>query len=172
MEKIIIVYGSTTGTTEGMSQLIMREIRAHASGPSDKDLISVRTTGNKPETEIKFSGLDVTVRDVASLSPKELSDYGVIILGCSTWGDGELQEDFIDFEEELRGIDLKDKRYAVFGPGESVYSQFCKAVDILGETLKQCGAHEIIEGLKVDVMGGPFEDAVRAWAKSVIQALN
>ena len=98
MEKIIIVYGSTTGTTEEMSQIITREI--------------------------KSLGLDVAMKNVSNFSPEELSEYELIILGCPTWGDGELQEDFIDFEEKLRSIDLKDKRCAVFGPGESMYSQF------------------------------------------------
>ena len=126
MEKVIIVYGSTTGTTEEMSKSIGREI--------------------------KSLGHDVVVKNVSGSTTEELSGYGLIILGCSTWGDGELQDDFIDFEEKLRAVGLKDKKCAVFGPGESVYPQFCKAVDILEETLKQRGACLVTEGLKFDVV--------------------
>ena len=89
-----------------------------------------------------------------------------------TWGDGELQEDSIDFEEKLRGLKLSNKKIAVFGPGENTYSQFCKAVDILEETAKQCGAHLVKDGLKVDVSKGGFEDMIRTWAKNVARALR
>jgi flavodoxin I len=145
MKKVIIVYGSTTGTTERMAGLV--------------------------EREMKFSGLDVTVERASDITPEELGNYEVLVLGCSTWGDGELQEDFIEFEEKMRTTDLKGKKTAVFGPGESMYPQFCKAVDILEGTLKQCGAHLIKDGIKIDVSEKDCESAVCSWAKSVIADL-
>jgi flavodoxin I len=145
MKKVIIVYGSTTGTTESMVDVVKQEM--------------------------KSSGLDVTVKRASDTIPEELSNYEVLILGCSTWGDGELQEDFIEFEEKMRTTDLKGKKSAVFGPGESMYPQFCKAVDILEGTLKQCGAHLIKDGIKVDVSEEDCESAVRVWVKSVIADL-
>jgi len=142
MVKAIIIYGSTTGTTEDIAHIVAQEM--------------------------KSSGMDVAVKNVSSSDPEELADYDLILLGCSTWGDGELQDDFIDFEEKLRSVNLSGKKVAVFGPGESSYSQFCKAVDILEETLKQSGAELIIPGLKIDVMEGDYSDKVRNWLKELI----
>lgn len=146
MERIIIVYGSTMGATETMS----REI----------------------EQEIKSLGLAVTVKNVSATQPEELKEYEAIILGCSTWGDGELQEDFIDFEKEMRALDLTGKKVAVFGPGDSSYGLFCEAVNILEKTAKDCGADIAVEGLKVDGGVDSCIDQIRAWAKNVVPALN
>lgn len=146
MAKAIIVYGSTTGTTEAMSQTVARTIES--------------------------AGVDVVVKKASDSPPEEISNYDLIILGCSTWGDGELQDDFIAFEEKLRSQSLKDRKGVVFGPGETMYPQFCKAVDILEDTLRKCGADVPVKGLKIDVTGGDYEEAVSAWAKSVAEALS
>lgn len=145
MKKVIVIYGSTTGTTEMMAGVV--------------------------EREMKSSGLDVTVKNASDTNPEKLTDYEVIVLGCSTWGDGELQEDFVSFQEKMRNIDLKGKKGAVFGPGESMYPQFCKAVDILEEALEQCGALLVKEGIKVDVSEQDCENEVRGWIKGVIAEL-
>jgi flavodoxin I len=146
MKKVIVVYGSTTGTTEKMAGVV--------------------------EREMKSSGLDATAKRASDITPKELSDYEVIILGCSTWGDGELQDDFVDFEEKMRGADLKGKKGAVFGPGDSAYPQFCKAVDILEGTLKKRGATLVKNGMKTDVSEKDPESEVRGWIKDVIAGLS
>ncbi len=109
MSKAIIVYGSTTGTTEDMSQIVAQGIKA--------------------------SEFELTVKKVSDSTPEELMGYDLLVLGCSTWGDGDLQDDFVDFEKKLRATNLRGKKAAVFGPGESSYPQFCKSVDILEETL-------------------------------------
>lgn len=142
MVKAIVIYGSTTGTTENIAQIVAQKM--------------------------KSSEKDVAVKNAASLDSEELIDYDLILLGCSTWGDGELQHDFIGFEEKLRGVDLNGKKAAVFGPGESSYPQFCKAVDILEEALKKCGAELISLGLKIDVLEGDYNERVRIWVKELL----
>ena len=146
MKKAIIVYGSTTGTTEELSRIVKKEIGE--------------------------AGLNVIAKNVSDAIPEELNDYEIIVLGCSTWGDGELQDDFIAFEEKLRGMSLKDKKCVVFGPGESMYPQFCRAVDILEETLKQSGAYLVKKGIKIDVSSADYRSDVQIWAKSVAMELS
>jgi len=145
MVKAIVIYGSTTGTTEDIAQIVAQEM--------------------------KSSGMDVAVKNVSSSDPEELADYDVILLGCSTWGNGELQDDYIDFEEKLRSVDLNGKKAAVFGPGESSYPLFCKAVDILEETLKKTGTELIISGLKIDVMEGDYSHKVKSWADELVSKI-
>ena len=107
------------------------------------------------------------VKNVTESNPKELKDYDVIILGSSTWGDGELQDDFIPFEKDMRKIKLDRKKGAVFGCGDSMYPQFCKAVEILEERLKSCGVEIIVDSLKIDGDIEPKLNKAEDWGKDL-----
>jgi flavodoxin I len=147
MAKTILIYGSTTGNTEELSGRV-------AAG-------------------LKQGGAEVTVKDVANTGVDELASYDAIVFGCSTWGDGELQDDFIDFHADLDGVSLDGKKAAVFGPGDSddYPDTFCDAVDLLEDALKKRGADIVAENLKIDGDVEPaFEDA-EAWGTKVAGAL-
>lgn len=137
----IIVYGSTTGNTELMATQI--------------------------GDTLAESGLDVTVQNVTGTDVHELLKYDIILLGSSTWGDGDLQEDFIPLYDQLNDIVLNNKKAAAFGPGDSSYDQFCEAVNLLDEKLKEIGADIIAPGLKVDGDIEKAEPAIRDWAKNI-----
>ena len=142
-----MVYGSTTGNTEMLAEHV-------AAG-------------------LECGLANVTVKNVTEASVDELADYDAIVFGCSTWGEGDLQDDFVDFHEAMNGVSLEGKKAAVFGPGDSEEypDSFCKAVDILEETLKKCGAEIVTESFKVDGDVEPaFEDA-EAWGLKVAKAL-
>lgn len=113
MKKIGIFYGSTTGTTEKIANKI-----AEILNIDDKD-----------------------VHDVASSSPSSLAPYDLIIVGTSTWGNGDLQEDWYDFVDGVRALDLKGKTIALFGCGdETMTESFCSAVGKLYRDFKETGA--------------------------------
>jgi flavodoxin I len=124
MQKAIVVYGSTTGNTEELAGYIGRALKSGGIG-------------------------EVHIKNVTDTDVNELLDYEIILLGSSTWGDGELQDDYFDFFEALNKMDLTGKKAAAFGTGESSWSHFCAAVDTLQERLTKCGA-EVAEGFKVD----------------------
>lgn len=145
MSKAIIVYGSTTGNTEALCRYVQEGFEENS--------------------------LDVIVKRVEETRPEELKDYDLIFLGCSTWGNGELQDDFISFEEKLRKVDLKGKKAACFGSGETSYPQFCKAVDILEKTLRNTGASIIAASLKIDGDIDPVQEKARSWGKRVKKLL-
>lgn len=84
-------YGSTTGTTESVAGRI-----ADVLGISSAD-----------------------VHDVSKLTAELVSGYEVLLLGTSTWGDGELQDDWYDGVKVLKGMDLSDKLVGLFGCGDS-----------------------------------------------------
>ena len=129
MKKVIIVYGSTTGNAEKMAKLIAGVVKETAE--------------------------EVAIQNVYETEPSELFAYDIILLGSSTWGDGVLQDDFIGFEDNMKQIKLSGKKGACFGPGDRMYPQFCKAVDVLEMRLQMCGATILAEGLKID---GDIED--------------
>ncbi|MCK4459284.1 MAG: flavodoxin [Methanosarcinales archaeon] len=147
MAKTILIYGSTTGNTEALSLHV-------AAG-------------------LKQGGADVTVKDVADTGVDELASYDAIVFGCSTWGDGELQDDFIDFHADLDGASLDGKKAAVFGPGDSddYPDTFCEAVDILEKTLRDSSAEIVAESFKIDGDVEPAFGDAEAWGLNVAKAL-
>ena len=147
MAKVVLVYGSTTGNTEVLSEHV-------AAG-------------------LKQAGADVTVKNVTDAGVDELVDYDAIVFGCSTWGEGELQDDFIDFHDEMDGILLEGKKAAVFGPGDSdgYPDTFCEAVDILEGGLENCGAVIVAESFKVDGDVEPAFGDAKTWGSKVAEAL-
>lgn len=113
MKRIGIFYGSTTGTTEAIA----------------------RTIANKLNVSNDH------VHDAAKLTAELAGQYDVLILGSSTWGDGELQDDWYDAAKILKGMNLSGKHVALFGCGdsESYSSTFCDAIGILHEELQGTG---------------------------------
>lgn len=113
MKKIGIFYGSSTGVTGEVAQEIGK-----ALGVAEAD-----------------------IHDVAKSSPSDVADYGVLVLGSSTWGAGELQDDWYDFLDGLEALSLKDKEIALFGCGdESMSDTFCGAVGEIYNRLQKTGA--------------------------------
>ena len=81
-----------------------------------------------------------------------------LLLGTSTWGAGELQDDWYDGVETVKGADLSGKTVAIFGCGDSAgYSDtFCGAMKELYDAAKQAGANVIGE---VSTEGYTFDDS-------------
>ena len=144
MKTALILFGSTTGNTENVADRIGKTL-------SD-------------------AGFDVSIKNVAKASIADLDDsYAVILLGASTWGDAEIefQEDFASFYEEMDKADLKGKKVALFGCGDSSYPHFCGAVTLLEQKVEELGGTLLNEPLRID--GDP--DAVLSdivdWSQEV-----
>ncbi len=110
MNTIGIFYGSTTGTTEDLAQRVAGKLGV-----------------SKPD-----------IYDVSKLTEDLVNKYDVLILGTSTWGSGELQDDWYDSIKTLKKCNLSNKSIALFGCGDSdSYSDtFCDAIGILYDELK------------------------------------
>ena len=91
MASITIVYGSTTGNTESVAQ----------------QLASL------------FEGHEVETIDVADASKGTFEQADLLILGTSTWGCGDIQDDWDPMVSELEGANLAGKNVALFGLGDS-----------------------------------------------------
>lgn len=59
-----------------------------------------------------------TVRDVADCKPEDLQGYDALVLGTSTLGLGDVQDDWESFLRKLKGTDLSGKPAAFFGLGD------------------------------------------------------
>lgn len=113
------------------------------------------STGQTRDAAYKIAEkLDIApthVHDVAKTAPSEIGQYANLILGSSTWGDGELEDDWFDFLAGLEALDLKSKKVALFGCGDtSMTDTFCNAIGIIHDRLTDTGATFIGEGFPYD----------------------
>ncbi|WP_321331132.1 flavodoxin FldA [uncultured Bacteroides sp.] len=113
MNKIGIFYGSTTGTAEDIARKIAAKL-------------------NLPKTDIY---------DASKITEELVKQYDVLLLGTSTWGDGELQDDWYDGVKVLKAAGISHKYVALFGCGdaESYSDTFCGGMGNLYEDLKDTG---------------------------------
>ena len=75
-EKVALVYGSDTGSTEFVSDTIA----------------------------VKLGIKDLVFRDISTMKISDFDDYSILILGIPTWYIGELQTDWDDFFSELKTL--------------------------------------------------------------------
>jgi len=90
MASVGIFFGSDTGNTEAVAQMIQKEL--------GKQLIDVF--------------------DIAKSSKEDITSYDLLMFGIPTWYYGEAQCDWDDFFPELEEIDFNNKLIAIFGCGD------------------------------------------------------
>ena len=147
MKRVLIIYGSTTGNTEDMAQMV--------SGCLNK------------------AGFETQVKDVTDASVENLADdHDLVLLGCPAYGYDtvELQEFFAEFYEQMTGIELNGKKFAVFAPGDISYEHFCGSVDMLEEKMTELGGVRVIAGLKIDGEPGDYGEEISEWAESAAKS--
>lgn len=71
-----------------------------------------------------------------------LNDYEALILGTSTWGFGDLQDDWVAVLDELADLDLSGKKVAYFGTGDqsSFGDTFIDGIGIINDEIEKTGA--------------------------------
>ena len=141
MTTALIIYGSTTGNTEAAAETIGSALRDR--------------------------GVETKTLNVTDAGPGEIAGgHDLILLGCSTWGDEEIefQDDFIPFYESMEDLPLEGRNVAVFGCGDSSYTYFCGAVDEIEKKAEAAGANIVSAPLKIDGDPGSAEDDIREWA--------
>tara|TARA_B100000575_G_scaffold286653_1_gene283726 strand:- start:1180 stop:1698 length:519 start_codon:yes stop_codon:yes gene_type:complete len=132
-----IFFGSTTGNTENIAEMLSAE----------------------------FGNLVSTTANITDIEPEDLLNYDILILGIPTWNVGELQYDWEDFLPQMKGLDLSGKKVAMFGLGDSFgYAEnFLDALGLLWDELKEMGSPELVgvwptQGYTFDESKGMFDE--------------
>ena len=101
------------------------------------------TTGVTEEIANKISN-NLEGAEVYNISGNEdkLNDFDVLILGTSTWGFGDLQDDWQGTLDELANLDLSGKKVAYFGTGDqSTFADtFIDGIGIINDEIEKTGA--------------------------------
>ncbi|MDR0509593.1 MAG: flavodoxin [Rikenellaceae bacterium] len=122
-----IFYGSSTGNTAALAKQIATKL-----------------------------GLAVAaVHEVSKATISDAEACELLLLGSSTWGLGELQDDWYDFLARLKKASLSGKRVALFGCGDSggFSDTFCDALAIIRDELAATGC--IFVG-QIDLSGNNY----------------
>lgn len=103
------------------------------------------STGNSDEIASKIAS-KIKDSEVFSLSQdnlEKINEFDKVIIGVSTWGDGELNDDFEDIWDNFQKLDFSNKTIALFGLGDQeAYSDtFCDAMGIIYEQIEDTGAN-------------------------------
>lgn len=132
MKKIAIIYGTCTDHTKEAAEKIATQL----------------------------SGYSAVVYDVAKCGVEAFEGADALILGTSTWGVGDLQDDWVDMLDRLSGVELSGKQVAFFGLGDSssFSDTFVDGMGELYEFFREKGC-KIVGGVSTD---GYSFDASRA----------
>ena len=126
-----IVYGSSMGSTEDAAKLISEGL-----------------------------GLENELLNVANCDAAKLNGFDKLILGVSTWGTGDLQDDWDAFD--FGGLKLGGKTVAIFGTGdaEGYADSFCGAMGKLYDEVVKAGAN-VVGAVSTDGYSFEESEAVR-----------
>ncbi len=102
------------------------------------------STGNNDDIAEKIGSSlgDIEIFNLINTSLDKINEFDKVILGVSTWGDGELNDDFEDIWDDFKEIDFSNKTVALFGLGdqEGYEDTFCDALGSLYEQVISSGA--------------------------------
>jgi flavodoxin I len=103
MATIGLFYGSSTGNTTDAAQQIQEA----------------------------FGAENVTIANITGATAGDLEKFDRLILGTSTWGFGDWQDDWAAFQPEFNKVDWRGRRVALFGLGDQ-YGYADTFVDAMG----------------------------------------
>ena len=99
----------------------------------------------------------------------DLSADGIWLVITSTHGAGDIPDNLVPFYDNLREEkpDLSNVRFGSIGIGSREYDTFCGAIDKLDAEMKACGAKQIGETLKINILEHDIpEDPAEVWLGS------
>ncbi|BDA71220.1 flavodoxin [Rivularia sp. IAM M-261] len=118
MSKIGLYFGTQTGKTEYVAEIIQKE----------------------------FGGDSVVaLHNIADVDISDLLEYDNIIVGCPTWNIGELQSDWDGVYNEIDDLDFSGKKVAYFGTGDQIgyADNFQDAIGIIEEKISAQGGQTV-----------------------------
>ena len=142
---VTILWGSQTGSSEGLPKKLAKTLAAKGDSP--------------------------VVKEMAEVSPADLTSLGHLLVITSTYGDGEPPDNAAPLHAALHADDapaLSSVNYSVLALGDSSYPDFCKCGHDFDQRLAALGANRIAPLVECDV---DFDEPYAAWLKQLETAL-
>ncbi len=140
-----ILFGSQTGTAEGLAKRIAKEAAQRGFAP--------------------------VVLPLNDHSQAELAKGGKAIIISSTWGDGDPPDNATNFWSWLQADAprLENLQFAVLGLGDKNYSDFCGAAKKFDSRLENLGARRLVPRGECD---SDYEASAKTWVDSLWEKLT
>jgi sulfite reductase (NADPH) flavoprotein alpha-component len=125
---VTILWGSQTGSSEALGKKLTKTLAAKGHSP--------------------------TLRDMAGVSPHDLTLMENLLIITSTYGDGEPPDNAATLHAALHTADapsLSSLNFAVLALGDSSYPDFCKCGNDFANRLASLGAKQLISIIEADV---------------------
>ncbi len=142
---LTILWGSQTGTSESLGKKLSKTLAAKGHTP--------------------------TLRDMAEISPADLSGIEHLLIITSTYGEGEAPENAAALHAALHAADapaLPLLNFAVLALGDSSYAEFCKCGRDFHDRLSALGAKPLLPLVESDV---DFDTPFANWISQLDQVL-
>lgn len=142
---VTIAWGSQTGNSESLGKKLAKTLSAKGHAP--------------------------VVKDMAELSPEDLTSLGHLLIITSTYGDGEPPDNAAPLHSALHTEEvppLSSLNYSVFALGDSNYPSFCKCGHDFDQRLAALGANRLAPIVECDV---DFDEPFAAWLQQIERAL-
>jgi len=146
LKPLTILFGSQTGTAEGLAK--------------------------KAAKEAGKRGFAATVMDLAGFTTAQLAQEQNVLLITSTYGDGEPPDSAKALHAavaEPGAPRLAGLRFSVCGLGDTNYIQFCKCAKDFDERLGKLGATRVTPRTDCDL---DYEEKFAAWLGAALTALS
>lgn len=145
-EPLTILFGSQTGTAEGLAK---------------KAAKLAATRGFAP-----------VVLDAAQADVPRLAAAGRLLVLASTYGDGEPPDNakaLLSSLHSLNGAQLAGVRFSVCGLGDTNYAKFCQCAKDFDASLERLGAARAVPRTECDV---DYDAPFQAWLGRALDALS
>jgi sulfite reductase (NADPH) flavoprotein alpha-component len=140
-EPLVVLFGSQTGTAEGLAKRFAKEAAQRGFSPS--------------------------VLALNDFEKANLGACGKAIIISSTWGDGDPPDNAVNFWNWLNADNaprLENLNFAVLGLGDKNYSDFCGASKKFDSRFEALGAKRIAPRGECDV---DYEAPAKAWIDGI-----
>eukprot|EP00899_Mesostigma_viride_P024661 jgi/Mesvir1/537/Mv11395-RA.1 len=149
---VLVLYGSETGNAEELAKRFGKDMKAR--------------------------GMSVRVMELDEYELEELANEPLVIIFCSTAGQGELPQNATFFHKEMSKSTkpanwLENVSYSVFGLGDSNYLYFNKAAEMIGAQFARFGAKCVQDmGYGDDQAEDKYETAYEVWIEELMPAIK
>lgn len=146
LQPLTILFGSQTGTAEGLAKKVAKEAGKHAFAP--------------------------TVLDMAQTDLARLANEKNLLVITSTYGDGEPPDNARALHAALKAAGdrpLTSVRFSVLALGDTNYAQFCQCGKDLDASLERLGATRVSPRVDCDL---DYEAAFAKWLEAALSALG
>ncbi len=144
MPKILLIYATHSGSTFVVAQMIKEEL--------EKDF-------------------EVVMQNAVESKPEDINNYDTVILGSPSWlsrgSEGMPSEIMLKLLDVWQKQQFPNKKFAVYGCGDSGFIHFCGAVDYMDNVVKTVGGQVVLPSLKLDSFWFELDKDVpqaRKWA--------